>query len=294
MKKKKKNVTSVALLGTIVAANAPIVAFAEAPEETVVTQHNEVQSTKYPLNVMGDLRVALGGSHKSTELDSQINALSKMEVLATYLTDKPNLNGNQVRKAVKDVFGIDLNKMSKNNEGNLSYYTEVLEVVRAELGVDSQSTEKDDKINSKSKAQVMDIYLHSLDGDVSINDVQIVVNGVFGVNLAGISTLENARFSVKSKGGWISQKPADIFVVESTKGDIDVYIYPSDYFKENTGINGVPIEFREQLEQIGMTYNTELERMEYSTTNGESVPGDFKNEMMAIVFSYTNNNFLEL
>lgn len=115
-----------------------------------------------------------------------------MYIVKNQRTDEPNINGNQVRKAVEDVFGIDINKMSKNNEGNLSYYTEVLKVIRADLGVDSQSTEKDDKINSNSKSQVINIYLHFLDGDVLINDVQIVVNDGFDVNLAEISTLENA------------------------------------------------------------------------------------------------------
>ncbi len=291
MKKHKKMIANAAPIETNVVTNIPIA----VSQSDIPDQNNEVvQSTKYPPNVMKVLKVPLGVSSDSTELDNQINLMLKMQALDQYLSSQMYLNGTQIRKGVNDVFGIDLNKMSKNNEGNLSYYDEVMEVVRAELKVDPQSTEQDDKIMSKSKSQVMDIYLHSLNGNITINNIQTVVNGVFGVNLAGISSLEYARFSVYSKGGWVIQKETDLFVVESGKGDIDLYIYPTAYFTEQTGINGLPVEIQEQLQQIGMTYNEESGVMKYHTADGESMTDAFKNEMMRIVSTYTQENFLDL
>lgn len=231
---------------------------------------------------------------QAAEMETEEVKASKFELLDTYLSSLENPNGNQVRKAVLAVFDIDLDLMSKNNEGILTYSEDVLRVVREELGIDPQTTDLDDKIYNKSKSQIMDIYIHTLNGNVSIGDVQTVVYGVYGVNLAGISTLEHARFSVYSKGGWVVKKDTDIFVVESGIGDIDLYIYPTEYFIAKTGINGVPEDFQEQLKQIGMSYDDEAGRMYYHTPNNQSMSADFKDAMMAIVLSYTSENFLDI
>ena len=67
-------------------------------------------------------------------------------------------------------------------------------------------------------------------------DIRGMINQIFGINLNGVSSLEGAGISLYSKGQWVLQSDKDLFVVYTGSGDLDVKVFPTEYFTKQTGL----------------------------------------------------------
>ncbi|ANU24880.1 hypothetical protein BCM40_12685 [Planococcus donghaensis] len=256
-----------------------------ANSETEQMQQNK-QETKYSKKVMEAVRVALGEDATSTQKDSAINKLRKTQVMDYYLASfGKKLKGNEVRRAVKEVFSVDLNIISEMNYGSkLSVYSDdIMESLRVSLGEAPTSKAKDEQIMSMMKNEVMDRYIkqhdYSLTGVVS----RALINGIYGVNLQGISNLEYLQIAIHSKGQWIIKSDKDLFMLKSSLDDVDVSIATTPYFKEVTGSDQIPVALKNQLLDKGFTYIEETNLLYYKDPAGKSVSDQFKGQVTGLL-----------
>lgn len=286
--KKMKSLSKKILVGTLltglVLSNGVGTAQAESLTESTADQME--QATKYSSKVMKTVRTSLGIKKHSTDLDSQINKMSKVEIMDIYLESFGHkIKGNEVRKAVNEVFGADLNTISKMNYGSkLSSYTlPIMESIRASLNIATDSKKLDAKIMSMTKSEVMDRYIKEHDYSLTNNEIRTLINDIFGVNLNGISGLEHAQLSIYSKGQWITQSEKDLFKISSSLDDVSIYVESTDYFKAKTGSNEYPSSLDQKLINLGFIYDDIARNYTYTHPTGESVPDALKTQIIGTV-----------
>jgi len=244
------------------------------------------QTTKYSSKVMETVRLSLGVKKHSTEVDNQINAMKKVEVMDIYMDSfGEKVKGKEVRKVVNEVFGADLNTISKMNYGSkLSSYTlPIMKDIRVSLNVAPDSTELDAKIMKMPKSEVMDRYIKVNDYSLTNNEIRILINDIFGVNLNGISGLEGAQLSIYSKGQWIIQSEKDLFKISSSLDDVSLYIESTDYLEKQTGSSEFPDSLAQKLINLGFTYAEVSGNYTYTHPTGESVPDALKTQTIGTV-----------
>lgn len=252
-----------------------------AAEDSSVNLTQKVeQTTKYNKEVMRAVRVSLGVDKKSTELDSLIDNMRKVEVMDRYLESfGVKLKGNEIRKVVEGVFDIDLNYISKSNYGTkLTVYDKsIMESLRMSLNVDRNSTDKDAQIMAMTRNEVMDRTIKVHDYSLTGAESRLLINQIFGVNLDGISGLEHARISIYSKGQWILQSDNDLFVLVSTLDDVGLYV-------STTGnSNQLPESLKQKLISFGFTYDADLDHLIYTNPTNESVPDALKGQILGSI-----------
>lgn len=211
--------------------------------------------------------------------------MPKVEVMDRYLESTGQLKGKEIREAIKDVFGADLNYISEKNYGSkLSiYHVSVMESLRISLSVDSSSTELDAQIMAMTKNEVMDRFIEVHDFSLTGAQIRVLINQIFGVNLDGISGLEHLSISIYSKGLWILQGDTDLFVVSSSLDDVELYVASTDYFEKTSGSNQLPDSLKQKLISIGFSYDADLDQFVYRNPTNESVPDAFKGQVIGSV-----------
>lgn len=243
---------------------------------------------KYPLYIRKVLR-----NRSFTFNDNEINELSKMDVLNTFLSD-PNVtfNGTTFRKAIKDIFGLNLIEISNDGEGaKLSIYAEeIMTGVTKALDQKARSFKTDQHIMTLKKAEVMDLYL-SMIPNYSLEDLVRTVNLVYGINLPGISSLEHARISLYTKSQWLIKNDHDLVVIYTGKGDIDVRVYPTPLFTSITGSSEFPDELKNKLISLGYQHNQIENEFYYRSPNNESVPNLFKEKTIKTICAFIDRHF---
>ncbi|PGT78087.1 MULTISPECIES: hypothetical protein [Bacillaceae] len=243
---------------------------------------------KYPLYIRKVLRNRI-----FTFNDNEINELSKMDVLNTFLSD-PNVtfNGTTFRKAIKDIFGLNLIEISNDGEGaRLSIYPEeIMTGVTKALDQKARSFETDQHIMTLKKAEVMDLYL-SIIPNYSLEDLVRTINLVYGINLPGISSLEHARISLYTKSQWLIKNDHDLVVIYTGKGDIDVRVYPTPLLSSITGSSEFPDELKNKLISLGYQHNQVENEFYYCSPNNESVPNLFKEKTIKTICAFIDRHF---
>ena len=276
--------TSIALTGgagSVFAQEAPT----NANPQSYEVQHID-QETKYSKHVMRAVRESLGADAKSTQLDSSIETMPKVQVMDLYLASfGKKVKGHEIRLAAKEIFGIDLDVVSKNDYGSkLSIYPEgVMESLRASFNEAPDSTLQDVRIMELTKNAVMDRYIKEHGYSLNGAESRTLINQIFGVNLEGISKLEYMQLAILSKGQWILKSDRDLFILESSLDDVDVSIYATPYFEGVTGSRELPETLVTNLVKIGFTYYEETDLLYYKDPAGGSVPDSFKNQVMGIL-----------
>lgn len=264
-----------------VSANGAAEPFLDANE----TQLKE-QAAKYSKQVMWAVRESLGENRKSSQSDSVIEKMSKVLVMDHYLASfGKKVKGNEVRRAVEEIFGVNLDIISKENYGaQLAIYPEdVMKSLRASFKEAPESTQQDARIMTLTKSEVMDRYIREHDYSLNGSASRKLINGVFGVNLAGISTLEHSQLAISSKGQWILKSDTDLFILESSLDDVAVSVYATPYFELVTGSSQLPESLKAKLMNLGFTYNEERELLYYRNPTGESVPDAFKGQVLGSI-----------
>ncbi|MGO1059591.1 hypothetical protein ACTL32_10725 [Planococcus sp. FY231025] len=276
--------TSIALTGgagSTFAQGSP----ANANPQSYEVQHVD-QATKYSKHVMRAVRESLGVDSKSTQLDNTIETMPKLQVMDLYLASfGKKVKGNEIRRAVKEIFDIDLDVVSKNDYGSkLSIYPKgLMESLRASFNVAPDSTEQDARIMGLTKNAAMDRYIKEHDYSLTGAESRTLINQIFGVNLNGISTLEHMQLGILSKGQWIVKSDTDLFILESSLDDVDVSIYATPYFESLTGSRELPESMVTKLTAMGFTYYEESALLYYKDPEGGSVPDAFKGQVMGVL-----------
>ncbi|MFC0524445.1 hypothetical protein ACFFGV_12795 [Pontibacillus salicampi] len=219
----------------------------------------------------------------------EINQMSKVEAMDRYLRfshafDSPK----RIRSIINSIYGIDLVKISDLGAGKQSstYPEEIVNGVKKVLEREDIQQPLDEYILSLSKVEIMDLYFQSLDRTLDGSSIRRTINQIFGTNLDGISSLEGSGVSIYSKGQWITHYQTDLFVVHTGITDIEVWVYPTEYFQKQTGLTELPTELKHKLKALGFYYNDELGTLYYKDPNDTSVPDDFKGQTLGIIIDY--------
>ncbi|WP_237150314.1 hypothetical protein [Planococcus maritimus] len=260
-----------------------------AVEHSQVYEVQTLQEANYSEKVMRAVSETMGMDADSYDAISIINQLPKIKVWEYYLASfGQKVKGNEVRCAVKDIFDIDLDLVSKNDYGSklVIYPAPVMETLRVSLKQEPTSTKKDELIMSMSKNEVMDRYIKQSNYALTGAQLSLLVNQIFGVNLMGISSLEGKQLAINSKGQWIVKGEQDLVLLESSLDDVDVFVYAGPYLEELTGTKALPEALIVKLTAIGFVYQEENDRLYYRNPTGESVPDAFKGQVIGILLGF--------
>ncbi|MFU8648729.1 hypothetical protein ACNA06_15585 [Lysinibacillus sp. RSDA_15] len=145
-----------------------------------------------------------------------------------------------------------------------------------------------------SGREVIDSFLQQYAGDITGARVRSILNEMFGVNLDAISSLEGARISLYSKDQWIVQHEKDLFVVHTGAGDIDVKVYSTNYFFEQTGLKELPTNLTHELASIGYYFDDTMDSYYFSNPTGEAVSDAFKGKTMGAILGVIQQSFSHL
>lgn len=142
--------------------------------------------------------------------------------------------------------------------------------------------------------EVIDYHLHQYDGEISGVEIRKIINEIFGVNLEAISSLEGSRLSLYSKGQWIVQHEKDLFVVHTGAGDVDVKVFPTNYFTEHTGLEELPTDLQDALIGLGYYYNEKMDSYYFSNPTGEAVSDAFKGQTIGAILGVIRHSYSNL
>lgn len=271
-------VTGVVFTGNALPAGASAESFSVAYE----TQLKD-QDAKYSKKVMRAVRTILGENPKSQVSDNIIEKMPKVLVMDHYLTSfGKKVKGNEVRLAVEDVFGVQLDVISKENYGSqlVLYSEDVMRSLRVSFKEEPLSTNQDARIMALTKNEVMDRYIREHDYSLNGAESRLLINQLYGVNLDGISKLEHMQLGINSKGQWILKSDTDLFILESSLDDVEVSVYATPYFEMVTGSKQLPESLKGKLMDLGFSYNQETKILHYRNPTGESVSDAFKGQVL--------------
>lgn len=148
--------------------------------------------------------------------------------------------------------------------------------------------------NECTSREAIDSYLQQCNKEITGVEIRNMINAIFGVNLDGISSLEGARISLYSKGQWILRDERDLFVVSTGAGDVDVKVFPTNYFVEQTGVGELPIELQQLLIDSGYSYDEEIGHYYFLNPTGEAVEDAFKGKTMGAILNVIQQSFSHL
>ncbi|UOQ91736.1 hypothetical protein MUO14_14435 [Halobacillus shinanisalinarum] len=98
-----------------------------------------------------------------------------------------------------------------------------------------------------------------------------------------------------SKGQWMTQQPTDLFVVSTGPEDIDVKIYPSEYFIRKTGLTAIPYELEKKLKSLGYQEDQKQKgALYYYNPTHTAVTNSFKKQTMGAIAETVQKNYHNL
>jgi hypothetical protein len=193
-------------------------------------------------------------------------AKTKIEVMDGYLDGcGGKLNSFEIFRVVKQVFGIDLNALSVLSQEEMATSSTPLSRV------------------------VIDSYLNHYEKEMTGVEIRTMINHFFGVNLDGIASLEKARISLYSKDQWIIQSDRDLFIVHTGTGDVDVKVFPTVYFTEQTGLEELPNDLQQSLIRLGYSFDVKIGSYYFSNPTGQAIPDAFKGQTMGAIVEAIRN-----
>lgn len=261
-------------------------------------QEVHTEEGKYPdlivYGVYKDLKQETRGPLSYKETKASIDKMSKSEVMDHYL-DRNNrrVTPYTLIRVVDAVYGIDLQAISDLGVGKqtATYSDDVLDRIRKTASPWELS---DERIAKLSKVRVMQLYWLSFEERLTAEERYTMINEIFGVNLVGIAGLEGTGVALFSKNQWISQYDTDLFIVETGSDDVDVWVYPTEYFKQQTGLEENPEELNNRLTKLGFSYSEEKGAFYYADPNGESVPDAFKGQTLGTIIGFIQEKYKDL
>ncbi|WP_079477620.1 hypothetical protein [Halobacillus salinus] len=270
-----------------------VILIATLSPTTISADASPVKDHKYSHKVMRGMMHVMKKEEglSKCEAKDRVDSLTQVEAMDYYLKKlEPHVDGRDVQFTVRAIYGISLQKASdldagKQVTGYPDYITE---------GVEASLKHKEVDVLELPKVKIMDLYLKSVDGDLPGAEVRVLINDIFGINLDGISRLEKAGISLWSKEQWIMHSDHDLFEVRTGRTDVDVYIVPTDYFTEQTGLTELPEDLQEKLKAIGYWYNEDIGAYYYAEPNGNSVPDPFKGQTLGTLAQFIQQEYADL
>ncbi len=125
-------------------------------------------------------------------------------------------------------------------------------------------------------------------------EIRQLINQIFGINLDAISSLEGARISLFSKDQWVIKDEQDLFVVHTGLGDVDVKVFPTDYFTEQTGLEELPKGLKQSLTNFGFSCDERAGCYYYSNPSGEAIPDEFKGQIIGTILKVIHDSYQSL
>jgi hypothetical protein len=217
-----------------------------------------LDSIKYPSEIIDGVKRTLKEELISADLNSKIEEMTKVEVMGKYFDSYVGkIRSSEVCRVVNQIFGIDLQVASPN-------------------------------------ISVIDSYLDHYGKKITVVEICGIINQNFGINLAGIDALEEERISVYSKNQWIIKNDKDLFSVHTEPGDVDVMVFPTDYFTKRTGIEGLPNVLKHPLKNLGFSYNEKIGSSYFSNPTGEAISDAFKGQTLKAIVEAIHKSYSHL
>ncbi|MDR9853582.1 hypothetical protein RJP21_08215 [Paenibacillus sp. VCA1] len=219
------------------------------------------------------------------ELEQRRRQMNKAELMDAYLQSfDREPTGNVIHGVVQRLFGIDLD--------HVSLLPEAEHEIQAAGGLQQSGTHPDG--STPVPREIIDIKLATGGKRWSGPEIRRLLNSLFGVNLDAISALDQAKISLFSKGQWVVRKDHDLFVVYTGEGDVDVSVYPTAYFLEQTGMDGLPEDLNQALTDLGYRPDGERKSLYYADPDGRPVPDAFKGQTMGAIMAAIRNSYSHL
>ncbi|GHH99515.1 hypothetical protein [Neobacillus kokaensis] len=218
----------------------------------------------------------LGAASSEAELDAQIRAMSKAQLMDTFIDSfEGSISSTEICSFVKAIFDFDL---------------DVVPVLSKELAEQpSEPASKEPLIR-----KILDSQFNQPGQRPTGAAIRQIINQVTGINLDAISSLEGARISLFSKGKWVVQNNHDLFVVDTGDGDVDVSVYPTKYFTAQTGLTELPAELQYSLSEFGFKHEKQSGNFYYSNPACEAVPDSFKGQTMGAILKVIRDSYRDL
>lgn len=228
----------------------------------------ESETNKYPQNVVEAvakvLELEVHQQQGAIGTITKIDDMSKVNIMDIYVsTFELPIDGKQICQCVKEVFGIQIDSkyvLPKKRDLRTDYVCGF-------------------------NVRLIDNSLKELQNQLTGQEIRLLINDIFGINLDAIDSLEKTQISLYSKGQWIVQQASDLFVVHTGIGDIDAWVLPTDYYIEQTGLKELPEQLQQNLSLIGYEYNSDIQGMYYCNPTGEAVEDAFKGRTMRAILS---------
>lgn len=154
--------------------------------------------------------------------------------------------------------------------------------------------EIEEKLNEPSPMGALAWCLENQEQNWNGEQIRILLKRLFGINTNGLAFLENKRISLYSKKQWILKHDHDLFIVSTGVKDIDVHILATDYFKQKTGLNGLPENLHDNLNTLGFSYNNEKMCYYYRTADDKSVEDSFKGQVLNSLIEVASKTYNDL
>lgn len=211
--------------------------------------------------------------HKQVRFLSEGRIMKKAEMMDEYFNSYgKEISSSEIYHVVDLIFKINLD----------------------EAPILSKEKEKADGISSSTGREAIDSRLNQYESEITGAEVRKIINEILGVNLEAISSLEGARISLYSKGQWIVQHEKDLFVVYTGESDIDVKVFPTQYFTEQTGLVELPTDLQHALTSIGYYFDEKNDSYYFSNPTGEAVPDAFKGKTIGAILGVIQHSFSNL
>jgi hypothetical protein len=212
------------------------------------------------------------GKYSDSELNNQIEAMTKAEIMDKYFDSfEEKIDLSEIYRFSQSIFHFDLeNRLVISNE-----------------------LEKDTGL-LPSPGAIFDSFLNQEEKKITGAEIRSIINQIFGINLDAISSLEGSRISLYSKDQWVLQHDNDLFVVHTGKDDIDVRIYPTKYFTEQTGLEMLPNDLQHSLSNMGFYYDKKIKSYYYRNPAEDAVSDAFKGQTMGTIMSIIKQSYFSL
>ncbi|RKD26021.1 hypothetical protein BEP19_03600, partial [Ammoniphilus oxalaticus] len=203
--------------------------------------------------MIGDIK----SDSQTQRMDKQLASVEKMDI-------------QTVVEIVREVYRIDLLFASDNGLGRLpdSYNDELKRVIAQKMRLSPHSLVFMEQLRSMKKIELLRLLIEGT--EQTGPRLRQSINQIFGMNLDGISTLENSGVSLFSKGQWLARKETDLLVAQTNQEDTTVIIFPTASFQSIVGDHRLSSEAHQALLQLGFAYFDEMAYYEYTQQQGYS------------------------
>lgn len=208
-------------------------------------------------------------------LEKGLDRVKKVELMDKYLdSHQGKITSTEICNIVMSIFKFDLTtKPVLSKEWIMAGAVSSIENI-AKMAIDSALARYGEKVNGI--------------------EIRQLINQIFGINLDAISSLEGARISLFSKDQWVVQDEHDLFVVHTGLGDVDVKIFPTDYFTEQTGLEELPQALQQSLISFGFSCGERTGCYYYSNPSGEAIPDAFKGQIIGTILKEIHDSYQSL